>query len=168
MFPSPSELLPHTGPAVLLDRVLSHEPTQTTCLADVSPTHPYVAEGRMDAAVALELIAQAVAVHGRLSAQAGSASPARGYVVGAQRLELWGGDYSVGDRLEIQVKPVFHQGAMSKFEGTVTTRGEVRARGDLSVFVERAEDTSSTSSTSAIPTSTDPTNVNSAERGGAA
>lgn len=65
-WPSPRDLLPHQGPACVLDAVLSHDPTQTTCLAT-----PRRGEGLDDGdgvsvLLTIELIAQAAAVHAAL------------------------------------------------------------------------------------------------------
>jgi predicted hotdog family 3-hydroxylacyl-ACP dehydratase len=133
-FPPIAELIPHSGPAVLLDRVVEHNDSETTCLAVVDPAMQYVRAGRADAALALELMAQAVAVHVGLKHQWSTGVPRAGYVVGVPRMDFFGGDYHVGERLEVFVRMDFHEGPVGRFEGRISCGGKTRAEGSLTVF----------------------------------
>lgn len=132
--PSVGELIPHEGPAVLLDGVVAHSEEETICAAQVHPEMQYVLEGRADAALALELMAQAVAVHVGLRGRWSGGIPRQGYVVGVPKMKFFGGDYQVGEKLEIRVRVVFVEGPVGRFEGEVLQGANLRAAGSLTVF----------------------------------
>ncbi len=133
-FPALSELLPHTGPALLLDEVVSHTPESSTCLVEIRDSMQYVTEGRADAVLALELMAQAAAAHVRLEELGRHVSPRVGYLVGVPNMSFWGGDYLVGQSLLVTVQVVFHEGALARFSGQVTHKDTLRAEGSFTVF----------------------------------
>ncbi len=133
-FPPVARLIPHRGPAVLLSRVLFHDEQSTKCLAVVDSSMQYLEGDRADAALALELMAQGIAVHVSLERKWSSDAPRAGYVVGVPKMNFIGGDYREGDRLEVTVRPVFHEGPVGRFEGLVTCAGMMRAEGTLTVF----------------------------------
>lgn len=93
-----------------------------------------MSEGRADAVLALELMAQAVAVHVGLKRRWSYGIPKAGYVVGVPRMDFFGGDYRVGDELEVHVRIDFHEGPVGRFDGRVTSQGQTRAEGSLTVF----------------------------------
>lgn len=118
----------------MLDHVEKHDDRETTCFAIVDASMQYVREGRADAALALELMAQAVAVHVGLKHRWSTSTPRAGYVVGVPRMAFYGGDYRVGERLEVSVRLDFHEGPVGRFEGRVSSAGRTRAEGTLTVF----------------------------------
>lgn len=119
---------------MLLERIAFHDDNATTCSAIVDASMQYVSGGRADAALALELMAQAVAVHVGLSRRWSTGVPRAGYVVGVPRMEFFGGDYRVGDKLEVSVQVDFHEGPVGRFHGRVSSAGRTRAEGSLTVF----------------------------------
>lgn len=133
-FPPLRELIPHRGEAVLLESIVSHDDNVTLCRARIDATMQYVKGGRADAALALELMAQAVAVHVGLNRRWSGGTPKAGYVVGVPRMDFFGGDYEVGDEIEVLVRIDFHEGPVGRFDGRVTVQGEKRAEGSLTVF----------------------------------
>lgn len=133
-FPPIADLIPHRGPAVLLAEVLFHDDEETRCAAVIGPSMQYVVEGKTDAVLALELMAQGIAVHVTLQRKWSSDAPRAGYVVGVPKMNFAGSDYEVGDRLEVIVRPIFHEGPVGRFDGVVTCAGETRAQGTLTVF----------------------------------
>lgn len=133
-YPPIVDLLPHRGPALLLDGVLSHDSAETVCCATVSVTMQYVENGKADAALSMELIAQAAAVRASLTRAESGATPRPGYVVSVPNMQFFGGDFSVGDVLEVAVRLERGQGSLGRFAGRVTSRGEPRAEGTLTVY----------------------------------
>ncbi|HSC89743.1 MAG TPA: hypothetical protein VLC09_20825 [Polyangiaceae bacterium] len=147
MFPPIHTLLPQQGTALLLDRVLAHSAESTRCGVRIEPTHPYRADGRVAVTLALELLAQTCAARAALDgnapadekAVAGESAtdrtPRKGYVVAVPRLELLGGDFLIGEQLEICVSPLHLSDSLVKYAGEVTVDGSLRARGELSVLL---------------------------------
>lgn len=137
MFPSLDQLVPHRGAALLLSSVLRHSERETACQARIADDHPYLDGARVDAVLSLEFMAQTIAVHAALE-PAGAGAPRTGYVLGSPSLEFFDGDFVVGDEIEITARPIHVGGSLAKYESEVRVRGTVRARGELSVFVQHA------------------------------
>ena len=72
--------IPHQGSMCLLDTVVDWSDTSISCsaISHRDPANPLRAEARLGAANGIEYAAQAMAVHGRLLAQAGD-QPRQGY-----------------------------------------------------------------------------------------
>jgi len=139
LFPDLAELLPHSGPMLLLGRVLSHGAERTVCGLDPAASELFRdAEGRVPAWLALEWMAQCIAAHGGLLARASGKPPAPGVLVGAKRLELARADFAPGDALEVEVRFVSAAGALASFDCAVRSGLELVASGSLSVYVSEA------------------------------
>jgi len=88
--------IPHQGSMCLLDAVLAWDQGHISCRADshLSPENPLRAHGRLGAACGVEYAAQAMAVHGALTAEslgernAGSSPPRAGYLAGVRGVTL--------------------------------------------------------------------------------
>ena len=96
-------LIPHAGAMCLLDSVHFWDRTKILCLASGhrAPDHPLRCGGQLDALCGIEYAAQAMAVHGGLTAAAGG-KPEAGYLASvrhvichAARLDLLAGDLEV-------------------------------------------------------------------------
>lgn len=68
--------IPHAGSMCLLDSVVSWDADRITCIASShrAPHHPMAQDGRLDALCGIEYAAQAMAVHGGLTAASIEAS----------------------------------------------------------------------------------------------
>jgi predicted hotdog family 3-hydroxylacyl-ACP dehydratase len=77
-------LIPHTGAMVLLDRVLSWDATSISCWTEshLRPDNPLRRNDILPAIAGIEIAAQAMAVHGRLTRGEG---PARKGLLGSLR-----------------------------------------------------------------------------------
>ncbi len=80
-FPPPEALLPHGPPALLLRAVSEAGDGHIAAVAEVSPDHPLVAQGRFPAFLTLEAAAQAAAALEALGRREAS-GPRIGYLVG--------------------------------------------------------------------------------------
>ena len=80
-------LIPHHGAMVLLDTVEHWSPAGIICTASShrDPANPLAAEGVLDAICGIEYAAQAMALHGALTAAA--ASPRLGYLASVRDLD---------------------------------------------------------------------------------
>jgi len=103
--PDPRELLPHTGPMALLREVLEGDDTSLVCAAMIGGTSPLANRGGAPAMVALELAAQAAAVHHAGGASAGNhGRVARGYLVRARDVRLRGRTLPADRALRVEVR----------------------------------------------------------------
>jgi predicted hotdog family 3-hydroxylacyl-ACP dehydratase len=96
-------LIPHTGAMCLLDSVRSWDASKIVCTASShrDADHPLASSGRLDAVCGVEYAAQAMAVHGGLTASRGQ-RPTSGYLASvrdvacrAERLDLLRDDLEV-------------------------------------------------------------------------
>ncbi len=138
-FPPVASLLPHSGPAVLLDEVVSANEDSVTCRLRVRADMPTVAEERVPAAVVIEYMAQAIGVLGGLRAIRNGEHPRIGYLLGARELTLDTDWLAVGDVIEIAARRVFSDGTLSSFECTASRAGTRIAAGDVKVYLSQQE-----------------------------
>jgi len=137
--PELTELLPHSGPMLLLGRVLSHEAERTVCRLDPAASELFRdAEGRVPAWLALEWMAQCIAAHGGLLARAAGRPPSPGMLVGAKRVQLDRRDFAPGETLEVEARHAGSAGALASFDCALRSGAEIVATGALSVYVSDA------------------------------
>jgi predicted hotdog family 3-hydroxylacyl-ACP dehydratase len=98
-------LIPHEGAMCLLDSVLRWDATSIVCRASIqnAEIHPLGVGGRLDCVCGIEYAAQAMAIHGGLTA---GQRPASGYLASVRdvvchvgRLDSLGGDLEVSATL---------------------------------------------------------------------
>ena len=107
-FPPAQELLPHRGPAVLIERVLENKPDSILVLARVDRGHPYFVPGLgVPAWVGIELMAQASAAHAGLEARREQRSPNVGMLLGTRRYQAHVPYFPEGAPLEIYAERGF-------------------------------------------------------------
>lgn len=101
--PQIAALIPHAGAMCLLDEVRFWDATTIVCTASShqNPDNPLTSHGTLDAVCGIEYAAQAMAVHGALTATAGR-RPAAGYLASLRevtchgtRLDLLAGDLEI-------------------------------------------------------------------------
>ena len=103
--PPVTEILPHTGSAVLLDAVLEHNEKLTICSADPARATAFaLSDGTIPAWVGLELLAQAVAAHAGLEARARGGSQSLGLLLGSRRMAIHADALPPGRRLLVRVE----------------------------------------------------------------
>lgn len=107
-FPPISALLPHRGPALLIDSVLAERPDGIRVAAHITPAHPYFVPGRgVPAWVGIELMAQAIAARAGLDAQRTHTTPGSGMLLGTRRYHTQLAYFPEGARLEISAQREF-------------------------------------------------------------
>ena len=95
--------IPHRGAMCLLERMTSWSAERIECVAvnQVDPDHPLRTRSGLLASAAIEYAAQAMALHGALSASAAGAEASAGFLASARdvRLHAWRLDELVGELL---------------------------------------------------------------------
>ena len=83
-------LVPHRGTMLLLDRLEHWDPTRIRCLAadHRAASHPLRSASGLLAPAAIEMAAQAMALHGALTAMAAGAAASPGYLASVRGVEL--------------------------------------------------------------------------------
>jgi predicted hotdog family 3-hydroxylacyl-ACP dehydratase len=139
-FPPLEALVPHRGRMLLVSRIEAHAPEETTCGIDVGAGSLVVNEdGSVSAWVALEYMAQTIAVHAGLTAWS-RAEPVRlGFLIGSRRVDFTTA-MRVGQSLRATVRHVWGAAELAAFECVLhdVVTGALVARGQLSVAVAEA------------------------------
>ena len=136
--PEVGDLVPHAGPMRLLERVLEHDASGTTCAADPARPSPFRrADGSVPCWVGLEYMAQCAAVHGGLLGRARGVPPRPGLFLGSRRARF----RADALRGPLRVTARHHRGetGLVAFECQVRAAagGEVLAEARIAVYVFR-------------------------------
>ncbi len=132
---------------LLLRSILSHAAEETVCAARFDGPEATLFGGNKDgvpSTLALELVAQAMAVHDGLQRRADNRPAAtRGFLLGSRRFDLSARTLPVGEELRIVAAGnggIGSTGGLVRFSGRVENRrGEVLASGDVTVLEHRPE-----------------------------
>lgn len=107
-YPPVAELLPHAGPAVLLDAVLVQQPDSLRALLRITPQHPYFEPGRgVPVWVGIELMAQAIAAHAGLTSLRSGSPVRKGMLLGTRRYQASVSYFAEGSELEVEARREF-------------------------------------------------------------
>jgi predicted hotdog family 3-hydroxylacyl-ACP dehydratase len=139
-FPPLEALIPHRGRMRLVSAIVSHAALETCCRIDIADTSVVVQDdGSVSPCVALEYMAQTIAVHAGLTAVAAGKPVRLGFLIGARRVELEG-SLRAGQSLLATVRHVWGEADLAAFDCELreAVTGAPVARGQLSVAVADA------------------------------
>jgi predicted hotdog family 3-hydroxylacyl-ACP dehydratase len=131
----PSELLPLTPPALLLDELLEANDTALRARGSVPAGSPFVVDGRVPVHIALEVAAQAAGAHGLLLQGADQPPAGEGYLVVLREVELRRESFAAGAPLDLFVELDGAAAPLGLYRFAVTSEGEALADGVLGVYV---------------------------------
>jgi len=138
-FPPAIELLPHDGPMMLIESVLSHTPTRTECIIDVDSSTLFQNEdGSVPAWLALEYMAQSIAAHGGLVDRAARRPTRPGLLVSSRNLAINVEKFAPHQRLRAEVRHRRGEIGMLAFECALFDESDadtVLASGTLHVYL---------------------------------
>lgn len=134
MYPPLTELIPHRGTSVVLDRMTDFAPPHGVCEIVLGGTFPYCVRGRVDAVVGLEMLAQAVSAYVGMTRRAAGSPPRPGYLIGVPRAEFHADALPLGVPLEARIEQVWHEGPAGSFRGQVVSPDGPLVDAQLSVF----------------------------------
>lgn len=129
-----SDLVPHAGRMLLLERLLDSGADYVTCEVLVRADGMFDRDGRVPAWLGVEYMAQTIAAYSGLQAQA-SGQPLRlGFLLGSRRFETNVQDFICGEVLQVRaVRLLAGDSGLGAFECTL--EGETaRQRATLSVY----------------------------------
>ena len=138
------EIVPHSGPMLLISEVVGHSPEVTVCRVDVSRSRLFaLPDGRVPAWVGLEYMAQCVAAHGGLVARGLGDAPRPGLFLGTRSVSLDVDVFEPDDVLMVSARHLRGDLGLAAFACRVERPGAERPllEGNLSVYVvERIEE----------------------------
>ncbi len=144
--PHVSELIPHSGEVLLLDRVLKHDGESTTAQIAVDrQTWLKRENGSVAAWVALEYMAQCIATHEGIRAHLEGRPPVRGSLAAAAGVRLHLSCFEPGELLRVRTQHVRGRpglGVLSHFctihECGEAGEGQLLAEGRLSISIPKS------------------------------
>jgi 3-oxoacyl-[acyl-carrier-protein] synthase I len=124
-YPAIAELVPHSGPMVLLDTMTYWAPGEATCVMRVRAGMPFVKGDSLDCVAMMEPMAQTVAACLGYEAFQGGEGVRVGMIIGCRKFRIDVPALRVGDELVIQVSRIRGSDTLSHFE-CEARRGEER------------------------------------------
>ena len=138
-FPDVHTLVPQRGPSSLLDTVLSAGPERTECRATIAPDHVYMTSSGVHPLLAMELFAQAAAVHRALTLGPTAAADQAGHLAAAD-VRMQAARLDAPATLLVRITPGPGFGGLLRFAGELFLEGEQRvlvAEGEVTVAPSR-------------------------------
>ena len=136
------QLVPHSGAMCLLQEVAEWDEEQILCLATShhDPANPLRHEGRLPALCAIEYAAQAMAVHGGLTARKDQGKPRAGFLGSVRDVKLFA-DYmdDIPEPLEVRAIRQMADASHSLYELRVSAAGRELMTGRAAVFLQTGE-----------------------------
>jgi predicted hotdog family 3-hydroxylacyl-ACP dehydratase len=135
-FPAPEALIPHRGPALLLETVVEAAEDRLVASAAVPQGSAFAAQGLAPPFVALEVAAQAAAAFEALLRRraGGNPEPRVGYLVGARGVVLQAG-LAVGLPLQVAIRLDAALPPLSTYLFEVVAGGAGAANGTISTYL---------------------------------
>jgi predicted hotdog family 3-hydroxylacyl-ACP dehydratase len=133
--PDIRDLMPHSGPMILLDRLVAADDESLCAEVRVRANSLFLVDGAIGGWVGLEYMAQAIgAFAGYRSRLRGD--PVRiGYLLGTRHYECKQPSFALGSRLEIYVKRVLQsQDGLAAFDCRIDDETGVIASANVTVF----------------------------------
>ena len=132
-------LVPHHGTMLLLDRLERWDDGRIVCVASDhrAPDHPLRSASGLLATAAIEMAAQAMALHGALTAMAAGRAASPGYLASVRGVELgrWRLDDLDAERLTIEAERQAGDGERILYAFSVSQRALPIARGRAAVVL---------------------------------
>ncbi len=130
-----SNLVPHRGPMLLIDRLLEDTPELVRVEALVKPDQLFLTPEGLPAWVGIELMAQTVASWAGLRALEKQEPVKLGFLLGTRRYECSRPHFPVGARLEIEARQeLVAENGLAVFACRLTLEGELLATAQLNAF----------------------------------
>lgn len=132
--PEIRSLLPHSGPMVLLDRVVSVEGESLCAEVRIRSDSLFCADGGVGAWVGLEYMAQAVAAYGGYAARLRGEPVRIGFLLGSRRYECSRAIFGIGSVLRVYVRVLHNQNGLASFQCRIDDAEGQVATANVTVF----------------------------------
>jgi len=115
------ELLPMKPPMVFLDEVVSFDDPRLVTGVEIRPGIPFFEANGVSAWIGIEYMAQSVAAHAGVVARRRGESPTVGFLLGTRSYKCNVSRFSEGERLRINVEPLFFEEGLGAFACSIET-----------------------------------------------
>jgi predicted hotdog family 3-hydroxylacyl-ACP dehydratase len=132
------DLIPHRPPARMVDAVLEIGDRSIVCSGSVPTASPFAASGEAVLLGALEMAAQAAAIHGGFLADPAPGPPAAGYIVRLRDVRFGGRAPRPGEQLSVTATLTHSIPPLAIYSVSASTRaGDLVATATIGVLEER-------------------------------
>jgi predicted hotdog family 3-hydroxylacyl-ACP dehydratase len=128
------DLLPHNPPMVFLDQIEAYREDFIHTSLCITENTSFFENGSVPAYVAIEYMAQTIAVWNGLIAREKNEKPKIGFLLGARRLVLDVPGFKLGDKLDVYGRPNYMDAGMAAFDCWIEIEGVCVAHAGLNVF----------------------------------
>lgn len=133
--PDLRDLLPHSGPMVLLDRLVAVDDESLCAEVRVRADSLFFLDGAVGGWVGLEYMAQAIGAFAGYRARRRGEPVRIGYLLGTRRYECKQPSFALGSRLEIYVKRVLQsEDGLAAFDCRINDENGLVASANVTVF----------------------------------
>lgn len=130
-----TQLVPHRGTMLLVDRVLADDALGISVEATIKPDGPFATEDGMPAWVGIELMAQTVAAWAGLRRLEAKEAVRLGFLLGTRRYECTQPFFPFGARVEVKAKQeLVAENGLAVFACQISLEGHIVANAQLNVF----------------------------------
>lgn len=137
ILPPVTDLLPHTGRAILVDELVEEHPEGVTARVRIRRDHPFfdAALGGVPVWVGIELMAQTIALHAGMVGQRQGRPPHVGYLLGVRRYSPADGVFAEDDDLAIHVQKLYEdESGLGSYDCLILQDEAMLVQATLSVF----------------------------------
>jgi predicted hotdog family 3-hydroxylacyl-ACP dehydratase len=128
-----ADLLPHTGPALLLDDVIARTETGLSASVTIGPLSPFHRDNGVPAHVGIEYMAQTCGAFSGARARLAGEQPRVGFLLGTRRYQSVRGWFADGERLVVTSDLVYRDAEVGVFDCLIRSGDEVVAKAQLIV-----------------------------------
>ncbi len=140
--PAVAELLPLSGSAILVDKILAETAEGVIAAARMLRAHPFFSaeQSGVPSWVGVELMAQTIGLHAGLAARRDNRPPRVGYLLGTRRYAPSVPYFSAGSLLEIHVERLYLDASgLGAYDCSIVSAGEVLVNATVTVFQTEGE-----------------------------
>jgi len=134
-FPAIETLIPHRGPMLWLDEVIRRGEDRVRCLLTIRPDHVFVTDGRVEALISIEWMAQTVAaLVGLKDRDEGEPAPRPGYLIAIPDAHFLISHFNIGDAVQIEAVRTWGDDELASFKCHVERDDVPCASAQVSVY----------------------------------
>lgn len=140
--PAVAELLPLSGSAILVDKILAETAEGVITAARMLRAHPFFSaeQSGVPSWVGIELMAQTIGLHAGLAARRENRPPRVGYLLGTRRYAPVVPCFPEGSLLEIHAERLYlDTSGLGAYECSIVSAGEVLVNATVTVFQTEGE-----------------------------
>lgn len=134
MITCPANLMPHSAPMVLIDRLIDVGEDFVHTQIDIRTDIPFFEKGKVPSYVGIEYMAQTIAVWSGFQSKKQGDMPKIGFLLGSRLLDLKVSHFFEGGTLDVYGHLIFNSEEMASFDCWIDQDGQRLSNAKLNVF----------------------------------